>query len=71
MVGGDCIDYPFPVSTPAADLTTFKFLVNSVLSTLKAKFMTVDIRDFYLNTMTTRYEYMKLPIDVVPQEIID
>ena len=69
-VGGDRIDYPFPVSTPTADLTTFKCLVNSVLSTPNAKFMTADIRDFYLNTPMTRYEYMKLPINVIPSEII-
>ena len=55
-VGGDKVDYPFPVSTPTADITAFKCLVNSVLSTEQAKFMTADIRDFYLNTPMERYK---------------
>jgi hypothetical protein len=33
--------------------------------------MTLDIKDFYLNTEMERYEYMGLPIDIIPQEIID
>ena len=71
VVGGDKIDYPFNLYTPTADITSFKCLINSVLSTQNAKFMTADIRDFYLNTPMSRYEYMKLPIDVIPNEIIE
>ena len=69
-VGGDQIDYPFPVATPTADITTFKCLVNSVLSTPNVKFMTAGIQDFYLNTPMERYEYMKLSIEVIPDGII-
>ena len=50
VVGGYKIDYLFDLSTPPADITAFKLLINLVLSTPQAKFMTVDIRDFYLNT---------------------
>ena len=32
--------------------------------------MTVDIRDFYLNLPMIQFEYMKLPIDVIPNKII-
>eukprot|EP00957_Ditylum_brightwellii_P145575 11084293-Ditylum_brightwellii.AAC.1 len=32
-VGGDCVGYPFDVSTPTADLVTAKILMNSVIST--------------------------------------
>ncbi len=69
-VGGDKVDYPFEVSTPTADLTTAKLLFNSVISTPGAKFMCIDIKDFYLNTTMERNEYMKLPFNLLPDEII-
>ena len=31
----------------------------------------MDIKDFYLDTPTKRPEYMRLPINIIPQEIID
>ena len=71
VVGGDKVDYPFEVSTPTSDITSLKCLINSVLSTPNAKFLSLDIRDFYLETPMKRPEYMKLPIDIIPQEIID
>ena len=49
-VGGDKIDYPFDVSTKTADLTTAKLLFNSVLSTPNARFLTANLKDFYLGT---------------------
>jgi hypothetical protein len=70
-VGGDRIDYAGDVSTKTADLTTVKALLNSVLSTPNAKLMTADLKDFYLNTPLTTYEYMRIPISVIPQDIID
>lgn len=69
-VGGNLIDYPGDVSTKTADLTTAKILFNSVLSTPTAKFMGIDLKNFYLNTPMARYEYMRLPIDIIPDEII-
>ena len=35
-----------------------------------AKFMTIDISDFYLNTPLTRWEYVKLNLRDIPDEII-
>jgi hypothetical protein len=49
-VGGDQIEYPGEKSTRTAGLTTEKFLINSVISTLEAKFLVIDIIIFYLNT---------------------
>ena len=57
-VGGDRVNYPGDCGTPTVDLLTVKLLLNSVVSTLNAKFMTIDIKDFYLNTPMSRYEYM-------------
>jgi hypothetical protein len=70
-VGGNLIDYPFDVSTPTAGITTAKILFNSVVLTPNAKFMGLDIKDFYLNTEMDRYEYMWLPIDIIPQERVN
>jgi hypothetical protein len=49
-VGGDQIEYPGDKSTRTAGLTTAKILINSVISTPNAKFLVIDIKNFYLNT---------------------
>jgi hypothetical protein len=50
VAGGDQVHYPGNAGTPTADLLTVKLLINSIISTQGAKFMTMDIKDFYLNT---------------------
>ena len=60
VAGGDRVHYPGDAGTPTADLLTVKILLNSIISTPNAKFMTMDIKDFYLNTPMARYEYMRL-----------
>eukprot|EP00957_Ditylum_brightwellii_P174968 13322027-Ditylum_brightwellii.AAC.1 len=69
--GGDQIKYTGDVSTPKADITTAKILFNSVISTPDAKYLGIDIKDFYLNTDLETPEYMRLPMALIPQEIID
>ena len=49
-MGGDWINYPGNCGTPTADLLTVKLLLNSIISTPHAQFMTIDIKDFYLMT---------------------
>ena len=70
-VGGDKINYPGEVATPTADMLVAKILFNSVISTPGAKFMTMDISNFYLMTPLKRPEYIKVKISDLPQEIID
>ena len=62
VAGGDRVHYPGNAGTPTANLLTIKILINSIISTAGAKFMTMDIKDFYLNTPMARYEYMQLRI---------
>ena len=71
VVGGDKVDYPGVTSTKVADMTTAKILFNSVLSTPGAKFMGIDVKDFYLNTALDRYEYIRIPVHMIPQAIMD
>ena len=59
------------LSTPTADSTAFKCLINSVLSTPFEKNMTADIRNFYCNTPMEGFKYMKLPFDIIHEEIIN
>lgn len=70
-VGGDKVDYAFDVSTNTADLNTAKLLFNSVLSIPNAKFMATDLKDFYLGTPMTCYQYMHIPISMLPNAIIE
>jgi hypothetical protein len=43
-VGGDRLDYSGDTPTSTADITTFKILINSTLSTTEAKMMMMDIK---------------------------
>jgi hypothetical protein len=47
-------------STPTATLVTAKLLINSTISTPKAKFYGMDLSNFYLMTPMKDYEYMRL-----------
>ena len=68
--GGDKLSYEGPTATKCASLIITKILLNSVVSTILEIFMCADIHDFYYNTPTVDFEYMKLPLSMFPQEII-
>ena len=46
-------------------------LLNSVVSTEDAEFLTVNIKDFFYGSVLPNSEYMKLPLRIIPQEIIN
>jgi hypothetical protein len=68
-VGGDILDYSGDVATSTADITTFKILINSTLSTDDAAIMMMDIKNYYLGTPLSRFEYMKMLLSRFPEEI--
>jgi hypothetical protein len=70
-VGGDRLDYSGDTATSTADITTFKILINSTLSTEDAKMMMMDINNYYLGTPLPTYEYMRLPRSIIPLDIIE
>jgi hypothetical protein len=70
-VDGDQIEYPGDKSTRTAGLTTAKMLFNSTISTPRAKFLVIDIKNFYLNTPLECYQYMVIMMASLPQEVID
>jgi hypothetical protein len=69
-VGGDKVHYSGDVTTSTADITTFKILINSTLSTEDATMMMMDIKNYYLGTPLPQFEYMKMLLSCFPEEII-
>ena len=69
-IEGDRINYSGEVATPTADMLVAKLLFNSVISTKGAKFMTLDISNFYLMTPLKRAEYIRMKLADIPEEII-
>ena len=65
-VGGNLINFPGDVTTPTAYIITVKLIFNSLFSTKNDKFMFVDIVNYYLNNPMNRYDYMKLPLEIIP-----
>jgi hypothetical protein len=57
-VGGDRLDYSGDVATSTADITTFKIIINSTLSTEDASMMMMDIKN------------MKMLLSCFPDEIV-
>ena len=64
------VNYPYNRGTPTVDLANTKYLLNSVISTPLAKFMTIDIKDFYLCTPMTRFKYMRLKLSDLPENAV-
>jgi hypothetical protein len=70
MVGGYKLDYFGDVATSTADITTFKILINSTLSTKDAAMMMMDIKEYYLGTPLPRYECMHMLLSRFLEEIV-
>ena len=52
-------------------MATFKILVNSTLSTRGARWLGLDVKIYYLGTPMDHNEYMFIPLNLIPPEIID
>ncbi len=57
---GVIVNYPGNAGTPTADMTLFKILMISIISTEGARWVMVDIKDFYLCMPMKRFKYMRL-----------
>ena len=59
VVGGDKLLYDKDSAAPAANLLETKFFLNSTISQPNARFMSIDISNFFLSsTMTFLMTYM-------------
>ena len=54
-VRGNNIVYPGDCGTPTVSLLTVNLHQNSTISTKNARYMTIDVKNFYLNTPMERY----------------
>ena len=52
-------------------MTLFNCHANSIILTPGARYIMVDIKDFYLNTPMKKPEYMRLKITDIPDKIIE
>jgi hypothetical protein len=69
-VRGNLIDYPFELTTQTADIVSSKILWNSVISTKDAHVAGADIRNMYLKAPLDQFDYIKILIALLPQDII-
>ena len=70
-VGGNLLDFTVNLSSPTASVTTMKCVYNSLLSTTGARCLLADIKHFYLNNILPDPEFMRIPLKIIPQKIID
>jgi hypothetical protein len=69
-VGGNLIDYPGDISIGTAEMETIKILLNGVVSIPGAQFCSADVTNFYLNTPMDRHEFVRIPFNLIPDEIV-
>ena len=69
-IGGNQIQYAGDTAAHTASMQLIKILLNSVVSSKGAKFMTADIKDFYLGTPLPNTEYMRIALENIPEDVI-
>lgn len=67
--GGDRINCTGPTSAQTAAMPVVKLLLHSVVSEHK-RWMTIDIKDYYLNTPLLRPEFIRIPCRMIPDTTI-
>ena len=56
-IGSNVLECDSNTESPVSNIITMKLLLNSVLNTPDAKFMHVDIKDYYLVTKINRKQH--------------
>ena len=70
-IGGNRICFPGDVGTNTALLELVKLLLNSVLSWKGARFSSINLKNFYLDTPMPDPEYVRIKISDIPAEFIE
>jgi hypothetical protein len=70
-VGGDKINYPGKVATPTAKMLVAKMLFNSIISMKGARFMTMNISNFYLMTPLHQPKFIRIKLSDIPYRVIE
>ena len=71
--GGNKLDYPGDPSSSAVSLLNVKIHINGTISGAKnnARYMCIDIKNFYLGTPMKYFQYMHIRKKIIPQEVLD
>jgi hypothetical protein len=69
--GGNLVTFEGNASVRTADLDTAKMHWSSVISTKKARYTCLDIRNFYLTVKLEYFKYMKMPLSLFPSWIVE
>ena len=71
IVGDDRLPYEEDARASVANLLETKLLLNSVISDVAkgARFLSVDIKDHFLDTLMRYLEYMKVKYKYIPEDI--
>jgi hypothetical protein len=67
-IGDNRIDYSGNKSTPTANLTTTKLLINTTTSTPGAMFLGFNLANYYLHTPMPNPKYMLLCLNIIPNK---
>ena len=70
IFGGNNTYTEIDCGTPTANLLTVNLLLNSIISTPRAEFLGLDLKDFYLNTPMNRPEFLRMKLDNTPKDVI-
>ena len=67
--GGNKLDYPGDPSSPSVSLLNVKIHINSTISRAKdnAKYMCINIKNFYLGTPMKYFQYMRIHNNSFPK----
>jgi hypothetical protein len=65
-----CLHYPGDSGTPTVDMITVKIHLSSIISTKNARYCTIDLKDFYLNTPMDQPKYMRMKIRDLPPDFV-
>ena len=65
------ICYPGDVGTPNGSLDLVKLIINSVLLRRNSRFVSFDLKNFYLKTPMERSKYVRIKFSDIPQEFIE
>ena len=69
-MGGDLILYSRYFITSVEDITTANLIINSTISITGARYICCEIKNFYLLTPLNIYKYIRIIIDILPEDII-
>ena len=70
-LGGNLLDFAGNLSAPTASVTTAKCVFNSAVSTPGGRCILANIKKNYLNNILPDPEFMRIPLKIIPHEIID